>query len=419
MPSLPSISSKSLKSLRDSPGKLWDLFNDLVLMPKVNHKKLETQFDAVKQQFPTPVFWLLGKAQSGKTSVIRALTQDDRAVIGMGVRPCTKTSFIYDFPNSNNPFLKFLDTRGLGEVDYDPTEDMEQFEQQSHLLIVVLKAMDPAQQSVLEPVKRIMKDHPDWPVLVVQSTLHEGYPRQQTVHHDPFPYNDELRSEEIPEELRRSLMHQREWFKGLNVTFVPIDFTLPEDGYTPVFYGVDALWQAIESILPLGLRSMVNGTKELRQGFRDIFLKSAHPHIISYALIAGSAGLIPIPFASIPLTVMINAKMFQTIASIYNQELTPRHMAEISGVLGITTLTQLGQRELVKFVPVYGSAAASISGAASTYALGKTYCYYFSHIAKGDLPSKELFQKLYAEQLKEGRQVLKSFFHNFKSKSDS
>jgi GTP-binding protein EngB required for normal cell division len=45
-----------------------------------------------------PVVWLLGKVQSGKSSIIRALTGETAAAVGNGFRPCTRSSAIFDFP---------------------------------------------------------------------------------------------------------------------------------------------------------------------------------------------------------------------------------------------------------------------------------------------------------------------------------
>src|SRR5258708_3815850 len=44
-----------------------------------------------------PVVWLLGKLQSGKTSIIRELTQAADAEIGSGFRACTRTARVFDF----------------------------------------------------------------------------------------------------------------------------------------------------------------------------------------------------------------------------------------------------------------------------------------------------------------------------------
>ena len=96
-----------------------------------------------------PVFWLFGKTQSGKTSIIKYLTGADEAEIGQGFRPCTRFSQPYQFPTAEAPLLTFLDTRGLDEPGYDPAEDLAQFNTQAHVVIVTVKALDHAQENVL------------------------------------------------------------------------------------------------------------------------------------------------------------------------------------------------------------------------------------------------------------------------------
>jgi Uncharacterized protein/domain associated with GTPases len=388
-----------------SAKRLRDALNKAILTPKISETKLAEKIDAIKRTLPIPVIWLLGKAQAGKTSLIRALTGRDDTEIGNGFQPCTRTARLYDFPNAQHCLIRFLDTRGLGEVNYDPAEDMRLFMQQAHLLMVVIKAMDHAQQGVLQALWTILKAHPQWPVIVVQTVLHEGYPDQDTRHLEPYPYAQTPWPWTVPQELARSLLKQREWFADIEARFVAVDFTLPEDGYTPVNYGIDALWAAIEMALPLGLQAMLQNSEHL-QHFQDIYAKTAHPHILTYAVLAGGLEAIPIPMASVPFVLSLQAKMMQAIASIYNQELNWQRYAEIAGTLGLGYLLRLGGRELIKFIPVYGAAVSSVYTAGVTYALGKTLCAYFSSILKGDVPHKAVFEKIYVEELQKGRELL-------------
>jgi hypothetical protein len=69
--------------------------------------------------------------------------------MGEGFEPCTRTATIYDVP-PEAPLIRFLDTRGMGEVDYDPAEDIAWCERQSRLLLVAMQVADPIQQSVLQ-----------------------------------------------------------------------------------------------------------------------------------------------------------------------------------------------------------------------------------------------------------------------------
>jgi predicted GTPase len=123
-----------------------------------------------------PVVWLIGKVQSGKSSIVRVLTQSTEAEVGSGFRACTKMARVFDFPQ-DAPIIRFLDTRGLGEVTYDPAEDIAFCEGRSHLILAVVKAMDQQQQVVLDTIAAARRTHPDWPLVVAQTSLHEGYPQ--------------------------------------------------------------------------------------------------------------------------------------------------------------------------------------------------------------------------------------------------
>ncbi len=388
------------------PGNFFRRLWKHVRAPKVSDEQLERRLQQCRRELPEPVFWLLGKAQSGKTSIIRALTGSSRVQIGNGFRPCTRTSQLYPFPEENQHFLQFLDTRGLGEIDYDPAEDIRVMEGRSHCLIVVIKAMDHAQGCVLEPLGKILKSHPSWPLVVVQTVLHDGYPSVEFHHVLPYPFNAYPYPPSVPQDLARSLATQRQWFAGYRARFVPGDLTLPEDHFEPEHYGLDALWAVIEEALPLGLRAML---QDSRKSLRDIYFRSAQPHILSYAAVAGAAAGVPLPLVDIPLLLAIQAKLFHSIASIYGQELSSQRMAEIAGTLGIGFAARMGGRELFKLVPVVGSALTAMFAAASTYALGCTLCAYFSFVLDGDVPDPAVLRKLYEKEYEEGRQRLRTY----------
>jgi uncharacterized protein (DUF697 family) len=395
---------------------MWKKLYSTVFTPRLDDEVINEHLEVIKSSMPTPVFWLLGKTQSGKTSIIKALTGDSRAQIGNGMHSCTRSAFIYDFPDSQDCIMRFLDTRGLGEVDYEPDSDIEVFREQAHVLIVVMKAMDHSQHAVMEAVRSIHKAKPDWPVIVVQTALHEGYPGPTFEHLSPYPFDGEDWTKIIPENLRRSLLEQRTLFKGIDAQFVPVDLTLPEDGYQPVNYGLEAFWRDLETALPHGIAMMLHEMKDIRKELHDLYSKAAHPHIIAYALISGAAGAVPIPFVDIPVVTLVQAKMFQTIASIYNYKLDQKSWVEISSALGITLLTNIGRRELIKLIPVYGSAVSSVLTAATTYALGKTLTVYFQNLRSGKELSSELFRDIYKEQFELGRAILKDYVHEIQHK---
>src|ERR1700751_3957566 len=94
-------------------GSFWTLLSQRVLSPRVDSAEVDDQLRRARQDLPKPVIWLLGKTQSGKSSLIRALTGSTDAEIGNGFRPCTRTARMYSFPNEEECLVRFLDTRGL------------------------------------------------------------------------------------------------------------------------------------------------------------------------------------------------------------------------------------------------------------------------------------------------------------------
>ncbi len=111
----------------------------------------------------------------------------------------------------------------------------------------------------------------------------------------------------------------------------------------------------------------------------------------------------------VPLFLVIQAKMFHALASIYGPEMKAQRVAEVVSALGLGVSTRLGVRELLKLIPGLGSAISALFAAASTYALGCTLCVYFSRALHGDIPDAATLRKLYQEQFKEGRRRMKEY----------
>jgi uncharacterized protein (DUF697 family) len=278
-----------------------------------------------------------------------------------------------------------------------------------------MKAMDHAQACVLAPLRAILKAHPNWPLIVVQTALHEGYPSRTTRHALPYPYAEFPYPASVPKDIARSLASQRELMADYQARFVPVDFTLAEDGYEPEHYGLDALWAALEDAVPLGLRAMLH---DQRRPLRDIYFRTAHPHIVSYAAAAGAAAGMPVPLVDIPLVLAIQAKMFHSIASIYGQQLTPPRFAEIASTLGIGFAARMGGREVFKLIPGVGTAVAALFAAASTYALGCTLCAYFGYVQDGGAADPATLRRLYEQEYEEGRHRLKEYLAHLARKQE-
>ncbi|GAB4127998.1 GTPase [Thermopirellula anaerolimosa] len=370
----------------------------------------EQTVSKLRDRLPVLTFRLVGKTQAGKTSIIHALTGRSREEIGDGFRPCTKTTRVYRFPSEEQFFVQFVDAPGLGDAEEATASDalLEEESNRHHqdCLMVVMKAMDPGQDAVRRAAAEWQLRRADRPMVIVQTCLHEGYPWREPKHILPYPFSGDNFAATVPGDLARALRLQRSWFSGPNVWFAAVDFTLPEDGYEPVLYGLDVLWEAIEQAVPWGLREAIRGTPELYEGFADALFRKAHPFVVWYALTAGTAAAVPWPFADLPAVIGIPLLMTKKLAAIYEQPWSSERVLEIMGALGFRFATRYLAKQLTRWIPFVGSIASAGFVAGSTYALGVAMCRYYGDLRRGAVPNPEVLRELYQEELKQSREWL-------------
>jgi uncharacterized protein (DUF697 family) len=347
--------------------------------------------------------WLFGKTQSGKTSIVKYLTGASEAEIGNGFQPCTRFSRRYDFPTSEAPLLEFLDTRGLDEPGYDPAEDLERFGESAHLVLVTVKAMDHAQENVQRHLEEIKRARPSRPILLALTTLHEAYPQQQ--HPLPYPFEDTLLPSAAPEALRRSLSEQQRRFADLITAIVPIDLTKPEEGFNEPNYGGAELKQAILKSLPVLYRQTLVTLDQATHELRDAHLAQALPLILGYSYLAAGAGAIPIPFLDLFILPGIQTKMVMELAKLYGQPLSGKGFLELASTLGMGMVARQAAREVAKFIPFFGLAAGAALAGASTYALGRAFCYYYRSVHEGHVPEPAALKQYFEKELSEAQRV--------------
>ncbi len=356
-----------------------------------------------------PVVWLIGKVQSGKTSIIRELTQSSDAEIGSGFRACTKTARVFDFP-AQAPIIRFLDTRGLGEVNYDPAADISFCEGRSHLILAVMKALDLEQRAVLDIVGAVRRRHPEWPVVVAQTTLHEAY-LAGVGHVLPYPFTATPVTG-VPPDLARALAYQRSLFEGLLGRgvpyFVPIDFTHVDDGLEPSAYGREALLDTLIAAAPAAVAVALAELPGATPGNAE----PANAHILGFALAAGASDAVPLAGAvAVP---MVQAAMLRQLSKLHGVRWDKRAYAEFATALGAGTLVRVassfGARQLIKLIPVYGqtagAAAAAAASFAATYALGKAADYFLLKRRQGR--QAEEISVIYRSALREAFQLAKA-----------
>lgn len=328
-----------------------------------------------------PVVWLLGKTGAGKSSLVRALTEQSDAEIGNGFKPCTRTARRYDFP-PEEPLVRFLDTRGLGEAGYDPSEDLETCRQSSHVLLLVCRLDDPVQGIVADALAEILHQDKKMRVILVLTGK------------DLVP---------DPEARARAVgMIAKQMKRAFGDALPSVTIALDPDGAGDV-EGLEDLRQHLLDALPAaGLlleKSRASDAEALE------FLKHKRC-VLSYAGVALTSDLAPVVgMVAVPATQL---KMLHELGLRYGVKWDRRvgkaFLSTMGLGIGARFAASFGVRELAKLIPAYGqTVGAATAGAisfATTYALGRAAAYFLYRSTHGSPPSEEELRQIYQRAFK-------------------
>lgn len=375
-----------------SKVKAWLGLNPL------SEAEFEEQRSKLLARRPVPVFWLFGKTGSGKSSVIRYLTGATDAEVGTGFRPCTQTSRLYDFPDAEQPIVRFLDTRGLGEIHYDPAEDLRQFDAMAHVVLVTVRVMDYSLQELIEPLRKVRAAQPTRQIVLVPTCLHEAYAQQQ--HPNPDPFGDSPPwPETLPPDLLRSLAMQANHFQGLVDRIVPVDLTKLEEGFAEPNFGGKRLEDALAAMLPAACRQAFLSLSDVRKSLQSLTVRQAMPMIVTYSSLAATAAAVPTPWLDIPVVMGLQTHLVYRLADLYGQKMESELLLKMAGAVGGSLLARFAVRAPLKFIPFLGQTANAAMAFAYTYSLGQACCWYFGQVKAGHMPSAEELHQVWGEQL--------------------
>lgn len=374
---------------------------------KLSDAEFERQREKLLAERPVPVFWLFGKTGSGKTSIIHYLTGATDAEIGTGFRPCTQHSRLYAFPDSEQPLVRFLDTRGLGEIHYDPAEDLKEFDATTHVVVVTVRVMDHSLAEVIEPLKKIRVAKPDRRVILVPTCLHEAYPLEQHPSPDPFGEGPPWPTG-LPTDLWRSLTEHQQEFAGLVDRIVPVDLTRPEEGFHEPKFGGQRLDDALVSMLPAAYRQAFLSLSDVRHSLQSLSVRQAMPLIVTYSSLAATAAAVPTPWIDIPIVMGLQTHLVYRLAELYGQKMETELLMKMAGAVGGRLLARFAVRAPLKFIPFLGQTANAAMAFAYTYSLGQACCWYFGEIKAGHFPSSEDLNRVWSEQLQSAMVTWKS-----------
>ncbi len=362
----------------------------------------------VRAELPTTEAILIGKPQTGKSSIVRGLTGVSPEIVGQGFRPHTQHTQRYAYPSDDLPLLIFTDTVGLGDVKQETPviidellAELQQESNRARILILTVKINDFATDTLRQVAQQLRQEYPNIPCLLAVTCLHEVYPN---------PTNDHPEYPPEYEELNRAFAAIQEDFGKLYNSSVLLDFTLEEDGYNPVFYGLEAFRDNLAELLPEAEARTIyqlldeEANKQLGNIYRDV----GRRYILSFTIMAATAAAVPLPFATMPVLTALQVSMVGLLGNLYGQTISPSQAGGIVSAIGGGFVAQAVGRELIKFVPGFGSAIAASWAATYTWALGESACVYFGDLMGGKKPDPEKIQGVMQEAFESAKERFRS-----------
>ncbi|MEQ8962638.1 MAG: hypothetical protein RLP02_32800, partial [Coleofasciculus sp. C2-GNP5-27] len=344
----------------------------------------------------------------GKSSIVRGLTGVSAEIVGQGFRPHTQYTERYAYPSNDLPLLIFTDTVGLGDANQETpiiiqelAGELQQDTHRARILILTVKINDFATDTLRQVAEQLQEKYPEIPCLLAVTCLHELYPAD-VVDHPAYPPEYE--------EVNRAFEGIQQAFKGLYDRAVLIDFTLEEDEYNPVFYGLEAVSDALADLLPEAESRAISQLleeKDASQQLGNLYRDVGRRYILAFSIMAATLAAVPLPFATMPVLTALQVSLVGLLGKLYGQTLTPSQAGGVVSAIAGGFIAQAVGRELIKFLPGLGSAIAASWAAAYTWALGEGACVYFGDLMGGKKPDPQKIQSVMQEAFQSAKERFK------------
>jgi uncharacterized protein (DUF697 family)/GTP-binding protein EngB required for normal cell division len=374
----------------------------------VSDEKVAEIISTIKDRLPTTEALLIGKPQAGKSSIVRGLTGVSAEIIGQGFRPHTQNTQRYAYPSEDLPLLIFTDTVGLGDLNQNTQDIVEELKQEleqdtkrARILILTVKISDFATDTLQQVAQQLRKNYSSTPCLLVVTCLHEVYP-SNVVDHPEYPPNYEA--------LTRAYQAIQQDFLPLCDRAIMIDFTLEEDGYTPTFYGLEALTETIGELLPEAesrtIYQLLDNSVSDELG--NLYKDTARRYLVAFSTMAATLAAVPLPFATMPVLTALQVSLVGLLGKLYGRTLSPSQAGGIVSAIAGGFLAQAIGKELIKFIPGFGSVIAASWAAAYTWSLGEGACVYFGDLMGGKKPDPDKIQLVMKEAFISAKEQFKN-----------
>ncbi|MBD2137109.1 50S ribosome-binding GTPase [Anabaena sp. FACHB-1237] len=373
----------------------------------VSDSQIAEILTTIRAELPTTEALLIGKPQTGKSSIVRGLTGVSAEIVGQGFRPHTQNTQRYFYPSSDLPLLVFTDTVGLGDISQETDtliqeliNDLQTETNRARVFILTVKINDFATDTLRQIITKLRQQFPNIPCLLVVTSLHEIYP-QAIENHPDYPPDFT--------ELNRAFTEIKENFAGLYNNAVLIDFTLEEDGYDPIFYGLESLKNNLAELLPQAESKAIYQLldQQFSEKLGNIYRDAGRRYMLTFSMMAATLAAVPLPFATMPVLTALQVSMVGLLGKLYGQTLTLSQAGGIVSTIAGGFIAQAIARELIKFIPGFGTVIAVSWAGAYTWALGETACVYFGDLMGGKIPDPQKIQNVMEEAFNEATERFK------------
>jgi uncharacterized protein (DUF697 family) len=176
---------------------------------------------------------------------------------------------------------------------------------------------------------------------------------------------------------------------------------------------VEALVNALADLLPeaeaRAIHQLLSDTAGQQLG--NLYRDAGRRYILPFAIMAATLAAVPLPFATMPVLTALQGSLVGLLGQLYGQTLSPSQAGGVVSAIGGGFLAQAIGRELIKFIPGFGSVIAASWAAAYTWALGEAACVYFGDLMGGKNPDPKRIQQVMNESFATAKERFKQMSH--------
>jgi uncharacterized protein (DUF697 family) len=153
------------------------------------------------------------------------------------------------------------------------------------------------------------------------------------------------------------------------------------------------------------IHELLNG--EVNNQLGNIYRDVGRRYILAFSIMAATVAAVPLPFATMPVLTAVQVSLVVLLGNLYGKTLNISQAGGLVSAIAGGFFAQMIGRELIKFIPGFGSVIAASWAAAYTWALGEGACVYFGDLMGGKKPDPQKIQVVMDEAFKTAKERFK------------